>query len=57
MTTVCAPRTGTFVPMRLVGLVGTGAATGLLIARLHDGFAALLLLIAVTQAFASLASP
>ena len=57
MTTVCAPRRGTFVPMRLVGLVGTGAATGLLIARLHHGFATLLLLIAVTQAFASLASP
>jgi hypothetical protein len=54
VTTSCARWRGMFL---LMPLVGVGVATGLLIARLHHGFVALLLLIAVTQAFASLASP
>lgn len=53
--TTARPRGTTTSP--LVRLVGPGVVTGLLISRLDHGFAALLLAMALTQAFASLASP
>lgn len=43
--------------LALIPLVGAGVAASLPLTRIHHGFAVLLVLMAATQAFASLASP